>query len=198
MAIKQRVTALATGIGLALAGSVASANVFGDRAQLETLSGIYQSSTPESWYGGFGTRTFSFEAGKWGLSFVHALDPDMKIKTFRFRTEGPYQVETASKAVPGAFEAVFYEDVKYVTLLTGDEDLIKAFGFSDCGLELNVEVDISAKGCASWKPVAECGEDHDLLAIDGKDLYFGVRPGDNDMCSAEKRPTALLQPVVRK
>lgn len=171
---------------------------FGGRDQLESLSGAYASSAPEQWYGGFGTRRFTFDRGKWSLTFTHALDASMQNRTFQFRTEGPYKVGTASSAVPGAFNAIFFEDVKFVTLLTSDAAIIRAFGFADCGLKLNVEVDISRTGCAGWKPVVECREDHDLLAISAAGLHFGVRPRDNNMCTAERRPTALLQPVVRQ
>lgn len=171
---------------------------FGGRAELEALDGTYASTAPEPWYGGYGTRSFQFKDGRWSLVFTHALDPAMARPTFRFRTEGPYRVGAPSAAVPGAFEAVFGERVKYVTLLTADEAVIRGFGFATCGLKTGVEVDISVTGCAGWKPVAQCGEDHDLLAISRDGLHFGVRPRDNDMCTPDKRPTALLVPVVKR
>lgn len=168
------------------------------RAALETLSGTYASPAPEPWYGGHGTRRFTFENGHWSLVFTHALDAGMQRPTFRFRTQGPYRIGAESTAVPGAFEAVFYEDAKFVTLLTEDPALIRALGFSDCSLRPHQEVDISLIGCANWKPVAQCREDHDLLALDPTGLRFGVRRRDNDHCTAANRPTALLPPVVRQ
>lgn len=189
----------AIGLAIGIAGGAALADGrYGDRTALERLDGVYASTAPEAWYGGFGTRTFTFENGRWGLTFTHALDPAMEHKTFRFRTEGTFDVGKPSTTVPGAFETVFHEDVKHVTLLMTDPKLIAAFGFAGCGLKPGVEVDVSSTGCAGWKPVAVCGEDHDLLAIDAAGLYFGVRPADNDMCTPDKRPTALLQPVVKK
>jgi hypothetical protein len=168
------------------------------RAALETLSGTYASPAPEPWYGGYGTRRFTFENGQWSLVFTHALDPQMQRPTFRFRTLGPYRIGAESAAVPGAFEGVFFEDAKFVTLLTEDPNLIRAFGFSDCNLRPNQEVDISLTGCANWKPVAQCREDHDLVAFDPTGLRFGVRRRDNDHCTAANRPTALLPAVVRQ
>ena len=168
------------------------------RAALETLSGTYASPAPEPWYGGYGTRRFTFENGHWSLIFTHALDPQMQRPTFRFRTHGPYRIGADSAAVPGAFEGVFYEDAKFVTLLTEDPNLIRALGFSGCNLRPNQEVDISITGCANWKPVAECREDHDLVALDPTGLRFGVRRRDNDHCTAANRPTALLPAVVRQ
>lgn len=189
---------LAAGLvaGSACAGAAPSG--FGGRGQLESLSGVYASSAPEPWNGGYGTRRFTFDGGRWGLTFTHALDPAMQHQTFRFRTEGPYRVGAASDAAPGAFEAIFFEEAKHVTLLTSDPAIVSAFGLADCGLQLNAEVDISATGCAGWKPVSACSEDHDLLAISAAGLQFGVRPRDNDMCTADRRPTALSQPVVQK
>lgn len=171
----------------------------GGQPQLEALSGTYASVAAENWYRGYGTRAFRFDKGKWALTFVYALDPGMTQKVFEFHTEGPYTVVARSAAVQGAFEATFYEDVKAVTLRTTDAKLIEAMGLAGCNLELDVKTDISKSGCARWKPVAQCREDHDLLAIDaaGK-LFFGVRPADNDMCTPDKRPTALLPAVIRK
>ncbi|MEM1049297.1 MAG: hypothetical protein AAGL24_24300 [Pseudomonadota bacterium] len=176
----------------------AEAAGFADRASLQALSGIYESAAPEKWYGGYGTREFVFHNGTWSLIFTHALDRDMTQRTFRFRTGGPFEVGQESPAVDGAFHTVFHERWKHVTLLTDDTKLIEAFGFSECALKVNLEVDISQSGCARWKPVAECGEDHDLFAMDSNGVYFGVRPRDNDMCTADKTPTALLPAVVKR
>lgn len=183
-------------LAAACAGPALAEGGFAPKADLEALSGSYASPAPETWYGGFGTRAFWFDDGTWGLSFTHALDPDMKATTFRFRTEGPYEIGAPSAAVEGAWEGNFSEAKKYVTLLTEDPALIAAFGFADCGLTYGVETDISETGCASWQPVAVCGVDHDLIAKDAAGVYFGVRPGDNDLCTPDRRPTALLQPVV--
>ena len=169
---------------------------FADRETLQTLRGSYASAAPEPWYGGYGTREFTFGDGRWSLVFTHALDPDMRMRTFQFLTEGPYSVGEPSAAVPGAYEGDFGEEVKRVRLLMEDPQLIAAFGMADCGLVPGEAVDISGTGCASRKPVAECGTDHDILAMDEAGIYFGERPEDNDMCTPERRPAALLMPVV--
>jgi hypothetical protein len=176
----------------------ASAGGFAPKSELEKLTGTYASGAVEPWYGAFGTREFTFGDGNWSLTFTHALDPEMKMKTFVFRTGGDYRIEAPSAAVPGAFEAVFDEDWKKLTSYIGDPKMAEQFGFAPCGLTVGAEKDISADGCAAWKPVPVCGEDHDLLAMDEAGLYFGVRPADNDMCTPDKRPTALLMPVVRR
>lgn len=192
------IPAAAAGLVACLTLPALAADGFAPRAELERLTGVYASSGPEPWYGGWGTRVFSFGNGRWSLVFTHALDQAMQQRTFVFRTEGPYRIGEPSAAVPGAFEAVFGEEVKVVTLLADDAAVVAAFGFASCGLQAGEETDISATGCAAWKPVAECGEDHDLLALDAAGLYFGVRPADNDMCTPDRRPTALLPPVVAR
>jgi hypothetical protein len=191
----RRTLLLAALAALGLAGGAAAEPA--DRATLQALSGTWASTAPEPWYGGFGTRRFTFAEGQWTLEFRHALDPQMQRPTFTFRTHGPYEVRGPAM-VPGAFEAVFFEDRKLVTLHTADAGLAAAMGLAGCGLVVGQEVDVSARGCGGWKPVAVCREDHDLLALDATGLRFGVRPRDNDMCTAERRPTALLPAVVRQ
>lgn len=170
----------------------------GSRAALEGLSGTYASAAPEPWGpGAWGTRSFTFEGGRWGLTFTLALDPRMEAKVFSFRTLGPYRV--LEPVAGGAHAADFGEERKFVTLHTPDPRLVQAFGLAGCGLVPGVEKDISEAGCARWKPVATCGTDHDLLAMDGQGrLFFGVRPQDNDMCTPDRRPAALFpHPLLR-
>ena len=192
----------ATLVALTMAGAfpaAAQSPAFRDASALPRLDGRWQSPAAEDWgRGAFGTRSFTLRDGRWTLRFVLALDKDMKAPVFAFSTRGTYDVLAPSRAVPGAHDAVFREEVKEVTLLTPDKGLAEAFGLAACGLKPNVPTDISATGCALWKPVSVCGEDHDLLALDTQDrLYFGVRPPDNDMCTPARRPTRLLPPVVR-
>ena len=185
---------------LALAAALAApaAAQFADRAALETLHGTFASPQVEAWYGGYGTREFVFADGRWSLTFTHALDRAMTQRTFQFRTGGAYRVEAPSPAVPGAWHTVFQEAWKHVTLLTPSPQVAAALRMAECGLTVNLEADISATGRASWRPVSECGEDHDLLALSPAGLQFGVRPADNDMCTADRLPTALLPPVVAR
>lgn len=167
------------------------------REQLQSVNGTFRSAAAEPWYGGFGTREFVFANGHWQLIFVHALDPDMTKRTFQFRTGGPFEIGEPSEVITGAFDGIFHENWKHVTLLTDEPAIVAAFGMADCGLSYNLETDISDKGCAAWAPVADCGQDHDLFAMDETGLYFGVRPDDNNMCTPDRRPTALLPVVAR-
>jgi hypothetical protein len=188
---------LAAGVALA-AGAARAETGWATADALRTLSGTYVSSGVEDWYGGFGTREFVFEKGTWSLIFTHALDRKMTQRTFQFRTGGTYEVRQPSTAVKGAFHGVFNENWKHVTLLSANPQVVARMGMADCKLTVNLETDISKTGCASWRPVSECGQDHDLFAMDAKGVYFGVRPRDNNMCTPDKTPTALLQPVIAR
>jgi hypothetical protein len=183
--------ALATGAAVAETG-------WATPDKLQSLSGTYVSSGVEEWYGGFGTREFVFDSGKWSLIFTHALDRKMTQRTFQFRTGGSYKVQQPSAAVKGAYHSVFNEDWKHVTLLSENPQIIARMGMADCKLTVNLETDISRTGCAAWRPVSVCGQDHDLFGMDAKGVYFGVRPRDNNMCTPDKTPMALLPPVVAR
>lgn len=170
------------------------------KIKLENLSGKYSDSKPIDWgRGTYSKREFTFKDQQWSLTFTLGLDPELKHQVFQFRTYGKYTVQQPSKEVKNAYEAIFTEEKKFVTLKTDDPRLIKGFGFTACDLTLNKEKDISITGCALWRSVSECSEDHDLLSLDAKgNLYFGVRPSDNDMCTADKRPHQLTPPVTKK
>ncbi|MFN3225626.1 MAG: hypothetical protein ACE360_05185 [Hyphomicrobiales bacterium] len=190
-----RTTLLATA-ALACAGT-ALAQDFAPREDLEAVHGTYRSAEPEEWYGAYGTREFTFADGRWQLIFTHALDRDMTMRTFQFRTGGPFEIRELSETVDGAFHGVFHENWKHVTLLTDNPEIVAAMGMADCDLTYNLETDISLTGCGHWLPVAECGEDHDLFAMDEAGVYFGVRPRDNNMCTPDRTPTALLPVLAR-
>jgi hypothetical protein len=168
------------------------------KSKLENLSGTYADAKPYAYGQAWGKRLFTFGKDKWTLNFTLALDPEMKMQVFQFRTFGTYKVQDKSSKVVDTYNAVFYEEKKLLTLKTSDEKLIKAFGFASCNMTKDVEQNVSERGCSGWKSVAECPGDYDLLSLDKEGrLYFGSRPQDNDMCSPEKRPTSLTPPVVR-
>lgn len=187
---------MTTAILLSTSNAIAKDRVAG---KLASLSGSYKSVQAEDWgRGTFGRREFTFDQGKWTLKFTLALDSEMKMPVFEFRTFGTYTILEKSKKVPNAYNALFLEEKKFVTLRASAPQLVKNFGLANCGLEKNIEKDISIIGCAGWKPVSICNEDHDLLSIDNSGhLFFGKRPSDNDMCTADKRPTQLIDPVVK-
>lgn len=167
---------------------------------LTQLSGIYADpASYEYGKGVYGRRVFSFNHGTWSLHFTLSLDPAQKVLVFEYRCVGTYTLLAPSEQVKNAWNALFYTDKKYVTLRTPDAKLAEAFGLAACDLKVGEEKDVSDVGCAGWRPVRDCREDHDLLAWDKQGrLYFGVRPRDNNMCTPDKRPTAFTPPVVKQ
>jgi len=63
-----------------------------------------------------------------------------------------------------------------------------------------VTADVYAAGCPALSsyPRATCSADYDVVKVDAAALQFGKRPADNDMCTAEKRPTALNSDVLHR
>ncbi|MDX2128886.1 MAG: hypothetical protein SFU91_07620 [Chloroherpetonaceae bacterium] len=186
---------------LVLSGSAfAQTNSQPLKHKLETLHGTYSDQIAVDWgRGTYGKSVFTFNNGHWTLHFTLALDSLLKNPVFVFRTVGFYKVIEPNSSLPNTFNAIFYEDKKWVTLKTSDPKLAEAFGLSSCGLLPNIEKDISETGCSLWKPVKACNEDHDLLSLDSEGrLYFGLRPPDNDMCTPEKRPKTLYLPVIKQ
>ena len=92
---------LSTAVAVALATPVPAETAAPDA--LSTLRGTYESTGAEPWYGGFGHREFVFADGNWSLTFTHALDPDMTLRTFQFRTGGSYAVGAPRMPSKGRF-----------------------------------------------------------------------------------------------
>ena len=67
-------------------------------------------------------------------------------------------------------------------------------------LTVGVAADVLEKGCAGLgqRPGNVCSADYDLVHTDGNTLTFGMRPTDNDMCTADKRPVALSKLSMKR
>lgn len=148
--------------------------------------------------GTFGIREFLLKEEAWEVKFKLYLDSLLTTPVFQFRGVGKYTVQEASKVVEGADNVIFGFDHKYLTLLTDNQDLVNNFGFAACGLEKELEKEITAEGCSFLVSKAVCAQEFDLLKLIDGQLYLGMRPAEGDMCVAERRPTALFYPLKRK
>lgn len=193
--MKSILQALTASVVLGTVCGTAQADRFWPQTAVETVTGTYRTVVPEPWYGGYGIREFIMQDGAWELIFTHATDPHMVNRTFQYRAAGPYDVLEASGDVDGAFAGHFTYKWKHLTLLTDDPALQQAYGLSECGLTVGLEADISESGCGNWLPVAECDADYDLIALTDAGIFWGVRAEDNNMCTPDKMPKALL-PMV--
>jgi hypothetical protein len=138
---------------------------------------------------------FDIAADTWAIDFTVFADPACAQKFATVHIEGPYTVGAPSSRVSGAHDAVFSFTSKSVTphLDAAAAFLGSAQGCGQGTFTTGQPTDISATGCAGLgqRPIAACSADYDVVQVDGDRLTFGARPADNDLCTEDKRPTAL-------
>ena len=97
--------------------------------------------------------------------------------------------------VPSAGPEVRELDVIYERLSATArvEDLAVAFEQAGCGggdVVVGEAVDITDTGCFTFKSLADCPADYDIMKIDAEDKFYnGVRTAN--MCVPTGRPTEL-------
>jgi hypothetical protein len=142
------------------------------------------------------TLDFDLTETRWSLDYDTFGDAGCASPLLTVHIEGPYEI-TGPSEVAGAREARFAFDAKTIT---AHSDAAVAFlgGFGEaCGgpgtWSVDVARDVGASGCAplGQRPIAECPADFDLVSVTSTELRFGARPADNDLCTPERRPTAL-------
>lgn len=129
----------------------------------------------------------------WTLDYVTYTDAACATPFVTAHIEGPYEI-TGASSVAGASDGTFRFTRKSLRAHGA-----AAAGFlssaQGCGraFAADTDVDITAEGCVGLgqRPVSACGQDYDLVSVQGDSLRFGQRPTDNDMCTTARRPTAL-------
>ncbi|MDP3278686.1 MAG: hypothetical protein Q8Q09_26080 [Deltaproteobacteria bacterium] len=166
----------------------------GDASAALDLAGRWRNAcTPNGSGGGF-SLDFELTASEWRLDYVTYAEPACATRMVTVHIEGPYEIGARSAQVSGASEAVFRFTRKTVTAHNaGAVGFLSGLPMCTGPFEVDVARDISASGCAGLgqRPVAACAQDYDLVSVEGDSLRFGQRPADNDMCTADKRPSAL-------
>ncbi|HII16530.1 TPA: hypothetical protein HA361_01325 [Candidatus Woesearchaeota archaeon] len=171
----------------------------GCATQENAIVGNWRSQAPEDLgTGAYGTRDFKITGSTWSVVFTMYGDKDLAHPLFSFHAQGPYSIGSPSAEAQGASEAVFSFDKKTLTLLTSNADAISSLGFGDCGLALGEAKDISSAGCSFLPSVSACGQEYDLVKIEGNTLYLGARPADGNMCTEDRRPAALGFPLLNR
>jgi hypothetical protein len=146
----------------------------------------------------WGFRDFNMGKENWEIKFTLYFDSSKTKPVFTFRGVGSYSITGKSTSVAEADEATFRFEKKYVTLHIADTSVIKNFGFAYCNLPVNKEKDITANGCSFLTSQAVCAQEFDLVALKNGKLFLGKRPADGNMCSKDKRPIALGNPLIKK
>lgn len=131
----------------------------------------------------------------WELDYVVHGDAACSVPLVTVHVEGAYELTAPSLAVPGAWEARFGFDAKTIT---PHADPIRDYlaSIEGCGAaewQTGVAQDVYQTGCSGFGqyPRERCDADYDLVRLEGGALSFGQRPADNDMCTPERRPTAI-------
>ncbi len=150
-------------------------------------------------------RSFNISANRSIGDFTYYADKDSKKENLLAHFEGPFQLISPVKDVPGAVEADFIFDV--LKLTPKNDDITKILNNAPkgtCGKEkwkTKVEQDVTAtNGCLVMSfDLKKCGKEYEIIKVDGTKMFFGARPKDgSNLCSSEKRPTTLLQVAVVK
>lgn len=160
------------------------------------LAGQWVSPACEAYPDGQGgttylTRDFTLSETRWSLSLGVFGDAACSYPLFSAEIEGPYALGAPSADVPGATEGQFGFATN--TWTARDPALADLFTQSGCGSApwvVGEPQEVSGTGCIGVAhPVAECPEEHDVVALTDGALHFGERV--TDLCAAEGRPKAL-------
>ena len=135
---------------------------------------------------------FKMTEGEWDLDYMAFNDDACSVQFLTVNIKGTYSLEGASPVEDGAREATFGFASKTVTGHMEDAlDVINGACVVE-GTAVGTPLDI-AGGCAGLGayPIAECTADHNIVKLVDGVLHFGVRPQDNNICTADKRPTSF-------
>lgn len=163
------------------------------------LVGKWASACADNGMGGGFTLNFDLSESTWKLDYTAYADAACATKNLTVHIEGAYRLGAASKTVMGAREGEFDFGVRTVTPHNDGTAMFLPMACGGGTFTLDMPTDIKG-GCAGLGayPVADCPTDYDIVKLDGNTLQFGQRPADNNMCSADKRPTAPGVPLTKQ
>jgi hypothetical protein len=145
------------------------------------------------------TRDFTLTEKGWDLKLVIFGDEACSYPLFTADITGPFTLGELSEKVEGATEGDFgFETIEWTA---HDQGMAETFTMSGCGTEaweVGKPQDVTGTGCIGVAhAVSECPVDHDVVSVDGDELFFGERV--TDMCKEEGRPAALgAYPVIKQ
>jgi hypothetical protein len=157
------------------------------------LQGSWTSASLENYGSHFATRTFSFTAKEWSVTYRAYADAQGNQPLFRLDVGGVYVLGQASSSVPGAFEGIFPANRRMVT---AESDAgVAMFAGMGCTLEKGKALSLVSQGCGFVPGLMQAMGEYDLVALKDDGLHFGDRAGD----LTKARPVALTPyPLVRK
>ncbi|MDP2341572.1 MAG: hypothetical protein Q8O67_11475 [Deltaproteobacteria bacterium] len=149
---------------------------------------------------GFAQLVFDMTPTAWALDYTMFDDAACTSRLGTIHVDGPWVVERPSATLPGAFEARFDFGTRTVTPhVDGFIAFLQSMACGKSPYAVGAAQDILASGCPTlgFQPTATCRSDYDLVFVNGGTLQFGARPKDNNMCTPDKRPTALGAPLAK-
>jgi hypothetical protein len=191
-------------VSLAAAGcSSSTASAPDDSAAVASaMVGGWQGSCFDAGNGQHAQLTFQIQEGRWAVDYVVYGDAACTAALGDVHIAGPFQILEPSPVVAGAHDGIFSFDTRTITP--------KAQAFADylstlsgCGAggwKVDATQDVFETGCTPLGsyPRSTCTADYDVVKVGSDTLQFGLRPADNDMCSADKRPTMLGSDVLHR
>jgi len=189
----------------------------------EDLKGNWQSPVMETIENPDGSVMFIkreaiFIDDNWDIFIRAFLDDEAKIPFFTIHAKGNYILGKESSDLPGVVDVDFNNRGRYVTAQhLSLVDLLNETNPFDGEWMLDLEHDVSSKGCILVPSIETCPVEYDIIKIQGNEIYFGdftaeqkedikkLTEGDQNpsevsegICSTENRPKQLIKyPMVR-
>jgi hypothetical protein len=145
------------------------------------------------------TRDFVITERSWWLDLGVYQDKDCRQGFFSARIQGPYRLLDFSTDVAGATRGNFsYASIQFTAQAGAAASLFDQAGCGGGSWVVGVPQEVGQTGCIGVAAkIADCPIDHDLVKLEGDQLFFGAR--ETDMCKPEGRPKKLnVAPLVRR
>jgi hypothetical protein len=162
-------------------------------------------------------REAIFVDDNWDIFIRAFLDEDGKTPLFTIHAKGNYILGEESSDVSGAIAVDFNNRGRYVTAHQSSlVDMLNETSPFDGEWMINLEHDVSSKGCVLVPSIETCPVEYDIIKVQEDEIYFGDftteqkedikkltqgehRPseGSDGICSTENRPRQLIKyPMV--
>jgi hypothetical protein len=189
----------------------------------EDLKGNWQSPVIEAIQNPDGStmyirRQAIFIDDNWDIFIYAYLDEEGEKPFFTIHAKGNYIIDNKSEIISGAFGVDFNNRARYVTAHQRSLlDILNETSPFDGEWMLDLEHDVSLKGCILVPSIETCPVEYDVIKIEGNEIYFGdftaeqredikkVTQGDQNpadsaegICSTENRPRQLIKyPLIK-
>jgi hypothetical protein len=150
----------------------------------------------------FYKRLFTITDKTWAMDFSTFGDANCSesTKLLTVDTGGKYKLGKESLA-PGGTEGEFMFSHRKVTPKAKENiawlNSSKICGFADW--TAGKAKDLQKTGCAQFGayPLKDCKGEYDIVKLEGNKLYFGARPADSNLCSADRRAKEFGAPLIK-